>query len=511
LPAPEGGALREGEQPMRASPGDSQATEEVGRRSPTFRPDRVTQLRGTIGYYEVFTPAITPFKRVTAFDRVALAPDGTPILAIAPSERRRIEPAGADVGTPAGRPHDRFWGSVVLDFSEGRTVPLPSVAPEARVLTLRTEPMSALRLEQDGADNFFATAVGEVNRQVRLVFLMDAPRDYFGANLPTGPVDALAQRVPALPAAVRRDAETFAAELGLSRASSFAAALTGLVGHFRAFEESSQPPRDTGNIYLDLARGMRGICRHRVYAFVITAQALGMHARFVQNEAHAWAEVELPGAGWLRVDLGGAATGLEARNVQDRPFYRPEVPDRLPRPAAYERAYEEARRASGAAGAGRQGGSSARGGSSAQGGSSGAHGALTSSEAPGGGDPSSDPAAPDGGPEPVPPTLTSGPDGRTLRALSIALDRRSHEVFRGRELEVTGVVRAGADGVAGLRVETLLRASRGTAEWLLGVTVTREAGDFRGVFGVPPDLPVGDYRLLVRTPGNAQYAPGQAQ
>ncbi len=31
------------------------------------------------------------------------------------------------------------------------------------------------------------------------------------------------------------------------------------------------------------------------------------------------------------------------------------------------------------------------------------------------------------------------------------------------------------------------------------------------VFGVPPDLPVGDYQLMVRTPGNTDWAPATAR
>jgi transglutaminase-like putative cysteine protease len=373
---------------------------------------------------------------------------------------------------------------VVLDFTEGRTVPFPSVAPESRVLTMRTEPQAIIRLEQDGADNFYATLVGGgAAVAVRATFVMDAPRDYFGAELPDAPVDALAPRVRPLPSAVLSDAQTFAAELALSRRSSFAEALRALTAHFRAFEESADPPRDSGNIYLDLARGMRGICRHRVYGFVITAHALGMHARFVQNEAHAWAEVELPGAGgWLRVDLGGAATGLDARGNDDEPFYRPDVPDRLPRPAAYERAYEEARRMSEARGRDSEG---------------------TPREGAGGdaaGDVPSARAA-------TPALATPG-----RRPLELALDRRAYEVFRGRELEVTGVARGGgSEDVDGLRVEVLLRAPRAGTESLLGVTVTRDGGRFRAVLGVPPDLLVGDYRLIVRSPGNATLAPAEAR
>lgn len=492
LPAPEGGAIRADEQPMRARAGDGRETEEPGRRSPTFRPDRITDLDGAVPYYAVFTPTIAPFKRVTAYDTVTLAPDGTPILGIGSDAREAVEPLGADAEAPAGRAFDRFWGSVPLDFSEGSVVPFPSVAPEARILTLRTEPSVLIRIEKDPADNFYARIVGAPPQDpVRVVFLTDAPRDYLGAPLPDAPVDALAHRLTALPASVQRDAESFAADFGLSRASRFDEALRALTEHFRSFEESSDPPRDSGNIYLDLARGMRGICRHRVYGFVITAQALGMHARFVHNEAHAWAEVELPGAGWLRIDLGGAATGLEARGAQDRPTYAPDVPDPLPRPEAYERAYEEARRMSGL-----RAPDAAAGQGGAQG-SNGAGGAGQGSSEPGPGDDS------------VPATHSPGDGPR--QPLELALDRRSFEVFRGRELEVTGVARGSEGGVSGLRVEMLLRAPRGGAERLLGVTVTREAGVFRGVFGVPPDLAVGDYRLVVRTPGDERFAPARAE
>ncbi len=135
-------------------------------------------------------------------------------------------------------------------------------------------------------------------REVRVVFMTDAPRTYFGfehgAELPTAPSDALVSDVPVLPDRVEADALDFARELGLSRGDPFDHVLRTLAEHFRSFEESEEPPNDTGNIYLDLARGMRGVCRHRAYAFAITAMALGMSVRFVQNEAHAWVEVHMP-------------------------------------------------------------------------------------------------------------------------------------------------------------------------------------------------------------------------
>jgi transglutaminase-like putative cysteine protease len=108
--------------------------------------------------------------------------------------------------------------------------------------------------------------------------------------------------------------------------------------------ESSEPPTNTGDLYLDLARGGKGLCRHRAYGFVVTARALGIHARFVQNEAHSWVEVQLPDVGFLRIDLGGATHGLTAHDTRERASYVPTQPDTLPRPAAYRQSYARAAR-----------------------------------------------------------------------------------------------------------------------------------------------------------------------
>ncbi|MDB4990011.1 MAG: hypothetical protein JWN04_5189, partial [Myxococcaceae bacterium] len=321
---PRGGPLRkEEERPMLAGPGDGAFGDPPGRRSPAFRPDRITELEGTLGYYEVFTPGITPFKRVSALDGVALL-DNVPVLGVVDPRRVTVTVEGLTAVPADTRPRDRFWGSVVLDFSEGSVVPLPSVSPESRILELRTEPEIQLHIERDGADNFFAVALGATPpKQVRVTYVIDAPRSFFGTPLPSTPTDALASRVHPLPESVQTSALTFARELGITRGMPVDVALRTLVDHFRSFEESKQPPRDTGNIFLDLARGRRGVCRHRVYGFVITAQALGIPTRFVQNEAHAWAELELPVLGWLRLDLGGAARGLEAHASGIRPAFQP--------------------------------------------------------------------------------------------------------------------------------------------------------------------------------------------
>jgi transglutaminase-like putative cysteine protease len=493
LRAPTGGPLERDERAMQAAGGSSGAQDQ-GLRSASFHPDRVTALHGAVPYFEVFTPAITPYKRVTALDAVAVSVEGVPYLAVGHPARRRVEVEGPGARPPDARDRDRFWGSVVLDFSAGREVPLPSVSPESRLLSLRTEPETRLHVERDASGNYVAVLdPGTAATEVRAVFLTDAPRSFFGfedgQRFPSARADALADEVSPLPPGVARDARLFAGELGLSREMPFEAALRELVRHFRSFVESEEPPRDTGNVYLDLARGMRGVCRHRAYAFVITASALGISSRFVSNEAHAWVEVHVPEhGGWLRVDLGGSAQGLSPRNTESGPAYRPSVEDPLPRPPEFETALAQARATSVA--------TERRAGGAGTGAGAGPSGVVDSA---------SDPSA-----EPTDTDAIPTPDGVTRIPLVLSLVHASGEVLRGRSIEVSGSAASAEGRAPGLRVEVLLRDARGS-ERLLGVTVTDASGNFHGSFGVPPETEVGQHALVVRTPGDARLLPATAR
>jgi hypothetical protein len=325
-----------------------------------------------------------------------------------------------------------------------------------------------------------------VPQQVRVIYVLDAPRSYFGAVLPTSPTDSLSDEVQPLPEQVERAALTFARELGITRGMPLDVALRALVDHFRSFEESKTPPRDTGNIYLDLSRGRRGVCRHRVYGFVITAQALGIPARFVQNEAHAWAELKLPVLGWLRLDLGGAARGLEAHATGDRPSYQTDVTDPWPRPRAYEESYSRAFEAAQEAAA--------------------LEGKMKSgAETRGVGDAR------------LKPTLSQRASEQELelddhrKPLSLRVTRYVPEVMRGGSLELEGEVHGDqGNPVPGLRVEISLSELNAPHAVLLGVTVSDPAGRFHGKFAVPPQLDPQDYALVVVTPGDGTYRAARA-
>src|SRR4029077_16877788 len=132
-------------------------------------------------YTDTFSPSIAPFKRVTSLDATLLDRDGiTPVLGVHDARRRPVPVEGAQAKPPDARPRDQFWGEVMLDFSHGDSVPLPSVAPESRILSWRTEPALDIVIMRDGADNFFAKLRGvQPAGNVFAAFLTDAPRSYF--------------------------------------------------------------------------------------------------------------------------------------------------------------------------------------------------------------------------------------------------------------------------------------------------------------------------------------------
>ncbi|MCC7537786.1 MAG: transglutaminase domain-containing protein [Deltaproteobacteria bacterium] len=476
----------------------------------SFRPDRNTELDGLLDYYEVFTPAISPFKRITALDAV----EADYRLVVSDRRLTPVAVVGQDAPAPDARPRDVFWGSVVVELSRGGPTALPSVSPESRILSYRTTPRATLRFFRDGADNFFVS--GDAPGRVRVVFLTDAPRAYFGTPIRDDVrTDLYRADARVLPPLVAERAAIVAGRLGVSSDAPLRQTLDRLVGHFRSFVESAEPPPPSTDIYVDLALGRKGVCRHRAFAFMVTANALGIPTRMVQNEAHAWVEVRLPAVlangatvvGWVRIDLGGAAEGLQNHNADDRPAYQPDVVDTLPQPAPYEQAYSRIE-------------SDTAGGSGAATSSGTQPGAVGDTEARPTTDPNERPGGeppPDGtAPAPAEPPPPEGTEPRVDDRVQLSIEVRSigSEVFRGRMLRVTGNVRGpqdAADVLGGLRIEISLVDEHGSNVRLLGVTTTGPDGSFAADATVPPELPVGDYTILAATPGDERRRPAQSQ
>jgi len=299
---------------------------------PYYTPDRTQTLFGASSYTVVFQPSIVPFKRMQALDYVVLGPDQkTAVLTLrdaTPSREVAIEPAAQNLPE-----HDVFNGDVVLDFTQEDKILLPNVAPHARVVRIHSYPKTSIRLLKDGADNLYAVADPRPTRRVHLTLVVAVPWSYFGGAL--DPVQThVVQQMPAVLTAKLRQA---AALLGLKQGMRSDQVIIKLTEHFRGFEESSIERSDDD--FVDLVRQRKGLCRQRAYAFVVLAQWLGLHARYVQNEAHVWVEVEQAPGMWRRIDLGGSPQGVRLSGVA-KGLHKPKLQDALPKPQAYVALYQ---------------------------------------------------------------------------------------------------------------------------------------------------------------------------
>ncbi|MEZ4359719.1 MAG: transglutaminase domain-containing protein [Kofleriaceae bacterium] len=301
--------------------------------------DRDTDADGTLHYASVFNPDVLPFKRMSALD--AVQPSYT--LVVARGDQTDLPVGG---GTDPSR--DRFWGSMLIRLSPGAEIALPSVAPDMRILSYETEPKVRLVFSKDGADNFFVRSDDSGSAGTyRLVFLADADAGYFAPSLPTGsytPAE-VARLAPAelrtpIPPEVMADAKKVFDRIDVRRTQSLGEAFNRLVNYFRAFE-AKDLPQGKDNLYLQLCYNQAGVCRHRAFAFMVTANALGIPTRFVTNEAHAFVEVWFPERNWQRVDLGGAALRLEVSGGEDKTLHRPRSEDPFAKPQKYRENYTQ--------------------------------------------------------------------------------------------------------------------------------------------------------------------------
>jgi hypothetical protein len=267
-----------------------------------------------------------------------------------------------------------------------------------------------------------------------------------------------------------------------------------MVDYFRAFAPSEEPPSGRQDIYLDLALSKKGVCRHRAFAFLVTSLGLGIPTRMVVNEAHAWVEVS-DGKLWHRVDLGGAAANLENEPDNARPAYVP-PPDPYAWPSNRDSGQDLADR-NRSQGNGR--GSASPGGTDADAGSpSGSLDGLTPGPAP-----------------------SADPGGNRLPEAEVTVNAIDGDVRRGVPLHLQGQVRSGGAPCGHLRVDVVLVSHFGRAATdrssvpaqgaTIGSLSTDEHGKYDGAVVIPRDFSLGDYDLLVQTPGDLRCGAGKTR
>jgi hypothetical protein len=492
-------APRYGAGGLRAEPG-GEGTWAPPERNGSFDPalpaglDDETGPEPWLNYAAVFDPTVAPWKRGTARDRAEQVAGSLGMVLADPT----LGPIAIG-GAPS--PGDAtFTGRVRVDLRAGVPVAIPSVAPGMRVHRVDASPPVAVSIEADAADNFHVRS--EFNGPVDLTLAVSAPTIYFGGR---APIDAASIAVPAEGDPRRR----VAAAAGLTDGMRRDEALALLVRHFRAFAaEPLDAATATGDLYLDVSLQQRGVCRHRAIAFTVTALAVGIEARYVHNEAHAFAEARV-GGHWRRIDLGGAADGMQLSGADDAPRH-----DAGPDPWGGEAdPYTMARRDGPA--------SSPEHGEGDGAGSDDGAGALDGAAGTAGGsaDGPADPAQ-------ATPRVMADLPGRDARPLgpqdivrmrtSVRLEAAPAFAWAGDSLDVRGrLLDVDGAGVRDAVVTVWLGPSderhAEAAVFALGSLEVDRNGAFAGSVLVPPETPVGDWGVYVVYAGGPAYEPSRSE
>lgn len=440
----------------------------------TYEPDRDTRQPEVENYEDPFSPSTSPFKRLRAFDTV----DPAYTLRVAHAALSVIT-----VGGQAGSDDEPFFADFSVDLLPDEPVRIPSVGPGARVLKLHTTPETTASILHDGADNWFMR--GTERKRVRVVMEIAIARATFGSEIADVSWDRLSTFVPAQPEAHRAAAQKVLDTIGVSRSMSVPQATAKLVAYFRDFTPSTDPPHENGDIYLDLALSKKGVCRHRAFAFLVTALHLGLPARMIVNEAHAWVEV-YDGNLWHRIDLGGAALNLDDPPDASKPQYQPP-----PDPFAWP---DSAQQGSGQGLANRMRKDAGLGDPQKSSGS-------------GASDPNGSSAPPS--PSSASPDPSSAPKQSDLPPTKLEIETVEKNVRRGTSLRVKGKAESGS-ACRNIRVDVRLKSEAHPNGIPIGSLSTDDAGAFDGSVNVPRDLAAGDYDLVVSTPGDSRCGPGTA-
>ncbi len=439
----------------------------------TYEPDRDTRQPQVENYEDPFSPSTSPFKRLRAYDTV----DPSYTLRVA-HQQLSVETVGGQLTSD----DEPFYADFSVDLLPDEPVRIPTVGPKSRVLKLHTTPATNVSILSDGADNWFMR--GTERKRVRVVMEVAIARATFGSEIANVGWERLAPFVPPQPDTHRAAAQKVLDQIGVSRSMTVPQATAKMVEYFRGFTPSTDPPHEHGDIYLDLALSKRGVCRHRAFAFLVTALHLGLPTRMIVNEAHAWVEV-FDGSLWHRIDLGGAALNIDDPPDGTKPQYQP-PPDPFSWPdnaqsGSGQGLASKMRQDAGITDPGKSSGSVAN-----------------------------DPNGSSSPPVPGPSANASAPRPNDLPPTKLELDSIEKNVRRGTSLHIKGKAE-GSSPCRNIRIDVKLKSDAHSDGVPIGSLSTDESGVYDGSVIVPRDLAAGDYDLLISTPGDSHCGAGSVQ
>ncbi|WP_437735954.1 transglutaminase-like domain-containing protein [Sorangium sp. So ce1335] len=434
----------------------------------SYEPDRDTRRPNVERYDDPFSPATAPFKRLQAYD--AVRADYSLVV-----RDRDLKTIKADATVAAG--DESFYGDIAVDLVPNEPVRIPTVGPDTRLVRMHVNPDTPVVVLRDGADNWFVR--GTKSARVRLIVQLAIARATFGsefADVDWGKLERYrAPQEASHEAAFRQVAQA----IGISTAMRPRDVVQRMVEYFRSFAPSDDPPKGHGDIYLDLALSRKGVCRHRAFAFLVTALHIGIPSRMVVNEAHAWVEV-FDGSLWHRIDLGGAALNMDQEIDPSRPPYVP-PPDPYSWPEQRDSGQDLADRTRA---------------EQAQQGPAGPAGSGSSPAAP--------PSAP-----PPPPTPANDPNERPAERTEVVVTALDRDIRRGFPLHLQGEISSNGAPCAHVRVDVILTGRSAPQGVTVGSLSTDDRGRYDDAVVIPRDVALGEYDLVIATPGDARCKPGR--
>lgn len=264
-----------------------------------FSPDRSSE-GGDVVCDFVFDPALGCMQRLISLD--AIRPDYNLYV-----KRPGLVELPVGSGVVPDTHSKQFVGKFPVKLQPGAPTPIYSVAPTAVISHFEVRPAARLTFLKDGADTFYVS--GDTAGNFELEGLTTwAPPSYYTFRVPSGTTlsDIPANLRPEFPSNLRPAAAQAVASLNLTGVQNLASILNALKDYYSSFGEGEIPgPEQYADTFLAIHFGKNGCCRHRAFAFVVVAQSLGIPARFIANEAHAFVEVYVPGIGWEQLNLGG--------------------------------------------------------------------------------------------------------------------------------------------------------------------------------------------------------------
>jgi|GEM_PF-3200586 len=261
----------------------------------SFSPQRFGYGTDTV-CFAVFDPTLLELKRHIAYDAVTVDYD----TYIANPSLTSLELSETEYDNV-------FVGTITLSRVVDDPIAIPSVAPNANIISYSSDPELTFDFFKDGADNFYISSPSDAG-EVTFTFTTTADSSYFTFDVPEHLTLAdIPENVKNTPSsAVLSKAALIIDELGLTGETNLKNIVYTLKDYFSSFTAGEIPSEEEEpDLYLAIARSKHGKCDIRSFAFFVTANSIGLPTRLVINECHGFVEIYIPTNGWMRLNLGG--------------------------------------------------------------------------------------------------------------------------------------------------------------------------------------------------------------